>query len=397
VSFRLVDTRWDREFEAALSKRDPTLRIVCPFIKEGVTRRLLKYAEPTVLQVITRFNLDDFCAGASDVAALKLLLRSGAQIRGVCHLHTKLYLFGAKRVIVTSANLTNAALVRNHEFGFVAEDDEIIRRCGDYFDKLWSRAGDNVFASQLADWEQEVADYLAGGAPPGVTPPGLGDKGVKVSDWTTWASPATWVGEAEQAFVKIFGESHKREDRSGSVLDEVRESGCHWACTYPKDKRPRRVHDGALMFMGRLVRNPNDILIYGRAVGMQYRQGRDDASPADIKRRGWKQKWPHYVRVHHSEFIEGTLSNGISLSEMMETLGSNSFASTQRNAAQGKGNVDPRRAYRQQAAVELSPQGLAWMNECFERACARSGRLPIQSLAELDWPEQLPGTEGGVK
>jgi hypothetical protein len=396
VNFRLVDSRWDGEFDAALSAQSSELRIICPFIKTGAVSRLLNRGKPKMLRVLTRFNLDDFCAGASDVAALQLLLENGGRIRGVRNLHAKLYLFGTSRVIVTSANLTDAALIRNHEFGFIAEDDEIIRRCGEYFEKLWSRAGGDVSASQLTDWDQEVTDYLASGAPPAVTPQGLGDKGVNVSDWMTPASPANWVGEAKQAFVKIFGESHSREDCSASVLDEVRESGCHWACTYPRDKRPRRVHDGGLMFMGRLVRNPNDILVYGRAVGMQYQRGRDDASSADIKRRDWKRKWPHYVRVHHAEFIAGTLSNGISLNEMMETLGQNSFASTQRNAKRGKGNVDPRRAYRQQAAVELSPQGLMWMNERFERAYTRYGKLPNQSLAQLDWPERLPRTEGGA-
>ena len=87
-----------------------------------------------------------------------------------------------------------------------------------------------------------------------------------------------FVGDARQAFVKFFGVSSNRASRSRSVLEEVQRSGCHWACTYPKGKRPRQVQDGALMFMGRLVKEPNDILIYGRAVGMSHQPGRSPAA-----------------------------------------------------------------------------------------------------------------------
>jgi hypothetical protein len=41
-----------------------------------------------------------------------------------------------------------------------------------------------------------------------------------------------------QSFVKFFGED--RAGRSLAIVDEVRSSGCHWACTYPKRKRSRR-------------------------------------------------------------------------------------------------------------------------------------------------------------
>jgi phosphatidylserine/phosphatidylglycerophosphate/cardiolipin synthase-like enzyme len=37
--------------------------------------------------------------------------------RGIRHLHSKLYLVGDRRAVVTSANLTTGALDRNEEFG----------------------------------------------------------------------------------------------------------------------------------------------------------------------------------------------------------------------------------------------------------------------------------------
>ena len=80
----------------------------------------------------------------------------------------------------------------------------------------------------------------------------------------------------------------------------------------------------------------------------------DDATAEDIAARPFKQKWPRYVRVHHAEFIAGKLSNGVSLRQLMTELKSDSFVSTQLNARRGDGNTDPRKAYSQQPAVELT-------------------------------------------
>lgn len=385
MDFRLVDSRWDKELDNALHADHLNIRIVCPFIKKRVAERLIKYGKPKSIQVITRFNLADFCDGVSDTAAIRLLLENGAQIRGIRNLHAKLYTFGTSRAIMTSANLTDAALSRNHEFGFVTNDINIIGRCHQYFDTLWEKAGQNLIIERLAEWEEKLGRYLAGGARPARTPE-LEDEGVFAGVSVELSPLPAWVEDSQQSFVKFFGENQNRAYHSMLVLDEVRRSGCHWACTYPKDKRPRQALEGAIMFMGRLVKDPHDILIYGRAVGMRHQKGRDDATLSDIKLRPWKENWPHYIRVHHAEFIAGTLSNGISLGNLMGEMKSDAFASTQRNAENGAGNTDPRRAYMQQAAVELSAQGKGWLNARLERAFTQFGKLPPAVMAELDWP-----------
>lgn len=107
----------NKVLDEALNTNLASIRIVCPFIKRRVVIRLLKYGRPKLLQVITRFSVSDFAAGVSDVSALRLLLENGAQIRGVLNLHAKLYQFGESRAIVTSANLTDAALTWESRLG----------------------------------------------------------------------------------------------------------------------------------------------------------------------------------------------------------------------------------------------------------------------------------------
>jgi hypothetical protein len=383
--FRLVDSGWDKLLDNAVRSDHSIIRIVCPFIKERAASRLLRYGRPKAIQIITRFNPAHFCEGVCDISALRLLIENGAEIRGVRNVHAKLYLIGASRAIVTSANLTECALTRNHEFGFEVEDAGVVDQCGNYFNNIWKRARPNLRLTQLAKWERIVDNYVASGARK-YTSTGFKDEGADLRIPPDPIVASNPEAPSQQAFVKFFGRANRRELSTTSIIEVVQRSGCHWACTYPKNKRPRQVEDGAVMYMGRLMEEPNDIVIFGRAIGLHYERGRDDANPAEARKRDFKKEWPHYIRVHHPEFIAGNMSNGISLNHLMKALRSNSFASTKRNAARGVGNTNPRRAYMQKAAVELSPEGAAWLNGRLERAFTRHGRLGPLELDPLDWP-----------
>jgi hypothetical protein len=53
----------------------------------------------------------------------------------------------------------------------------------------------------------------------------------------------------------------------------------------------------------------------------------------------------------------------------------------------GSGNTDPRKAYLQQAAVELTPEATAWLTERLESAFDANGKISHESLRRLDWPD----------
>ncbi|MGA2163133.1 MAG: phospholipase D family protein [Solirubrobacteraceae bacterium] len=386
MGIRLVDSGWAEELSAAIEVEHKTVRVVCPFITTCAAERLLEHGHPEQFQVITRFSIADFCAGVSDASALRMLVKAGARVRGIKHLHAKLYLFGERRVIVTSANLTEAGLLRNHEFGFVSEDEDVVGDCRQYFKALWKSAGADVSEECLSGWQKEVEVYLASGAGVLGTLP-MPDHGADGGVSSKHPVSEGWASEATQAFVKFFGEGHRRVNPSESVLAEVRRSGCHWACTYPKKGgHPRAPRDGALMFLGRFVAGPNDTRIFGRAIGFEHQDARDVATEYDIEERPFKEKWSYYIRVHHPEFVAGNMANGVSLNEMMDELGSESFASTQRNAAKETGNLDPRRSYQRHPAVELTREGQAWLNERLERAFEEHGQMGLATLRGLDWP-----------
>ena len=387
MTFRLVDSDWTSEFADALRIDRTRLRIVCPFIKLGALARLL-LMQPERVQVITRFSLHDFADRVSDIDALRHLLHSGAGVRGIRNLHAKLYLFGSSRAIVTSANLTDAGLRKNPEFGAVLEEPAAMRTCLDYFNRLWRLGGSDLTPHQLDEWDRILENYRATGArlSPKTELPDFGaDTGINLEP--SLRIPPIFA-DPPQAFVKFLGEGTNRVPLSFATIDEIDRAGCHWALAYPDaaGRRPTGVERGAMMFISRLVKGP-DIRVFGRAVALEHEEWRDDATPADIDRRPWKSRWPRYIRVHHAQFVAGTMENGVSLAQLMNSLGSESFASTQRNAARGTGNTNPRRAFMQQPAVKLSNDAFHWLNDRLQSAFDTHGQVPRHLLTGLDWPE----------
>jgi hypothetical protein len=382
MNFQLTDNGWDRILDQALRRDHSRIRIICPFIKEHAAHRLLRHGRPSRLQVITRFDLNGFWCKVSDVSALRLLLGAGAEIRGLKNLHAKAYLIGTRDAIITSANLTEQGLVRNHEFGFHAGDATIVAGCHKYFESLWMKTRFNLTSKRMDSWEQRLN---AAAATTTRTPHvmGFGDEGEDAGFSSESSDTPDLVHSAEQGFVKFLGEGTNRAELSLPVMTELERSGCHWACAYPKSKRPKSVRNGAVMFMGRIMKGPVDIRVFGRAVGRQHNPATDNATAVEIKRHPWKKTWPRYIRVQDGEFVDGDMSAGVSLNAMMYELKENSFKSTQRNARKGNGNTNPRSAFRQQAAVELSPEAIAWLNLHLDRAFASHGKIASSLVSRI--------------
>ena len=391
MSFRLVSEGWGTELENALRHDRTELQIVSPFIKRRALQRLLAL-RPERIRVVTRFDLEEFVRGVSDASALRTLFEYGATVRGLRALHAKLYVFGDSVAVVTSANLTVSGLDRNPEFGMVTEDPSAIRSCLAYFDELWQRARDDLRMDQLDQWARELDSYLASGAGRAGSR-SLPDYGVDAGlPEPSRALVHSGFSEAEHAIVKFHGRGHERASLSKGTLEEVEESGCHWAVCYPRDRRPRGLQDGTTVFIARLTAESGRSRVFGRAVGTAYVDDRDDATPADIQRRWWKADYPHYIRVDDAEFVAGTLENGVSLEDMMEALGTDSFVTTQQRAEEGETDINVRLSVRRQPAVRLTHQAQSWLNERLQAAFDRHGKIPRSTIRDLDWPEHPPGS-----
>ena len=187
-----------------------------------------------------------------------------------------------------------------------------------------------------------------------------------------------------QYFIKFFGTSDDRKFKDFNVIEEIKRSACHKVLSYPKGKRPRQVRDGDLIFIGRLVRDPFDIMIIGRTIGIKYDPRIDNATQSDINLRKWRREWPHYIRINRPEFVKGRLGDRISLYRLMQELGSNIFASTYAHALEKDGNIDPRKAYIRQASVRLTPYAARIINERLDDLFSNFGRFTEEDLQGID-------------
>jgi len=415
ITVRPISGNWWQELTNALKADRGELRIIAPFIKENAIRQLLSL-KPKKVRAITRFNLDDCADGASDLGALEALLAAGAQIRGIIRLHSKVYLFGQSRAIVTSANLTQSALESNHEFGLAAEDAMTVGACGEYFEELWRLAKRDLTKWQLRE-RKEILVRNLNSKVPSRQRPSLGDFGVDVPlaghpspaiaittptperavrAKTSAKATAKATPRAQQAFVKFLGQGHERWSQDTSIRCSVEGAGCHWALCYSAGRgRPRAAQDGDVMFIGRLTKDPDDIMVFGKAVAIKHHDKLDNASRREIKDRGWKEHWSRYIRVHSAEFVAGTLENGVSLYDLMKKRGPNLFATTQIRARRGERDIDMRRSYARQAQVKLSEDGCGWLNEKLEAAFIEHGTFA--ELCKLDWPDLPYAKHGGGK
>ncbi len=388
MSTRLVHAEWERELRAAIKLGGPTLRFVCPFIKESVITRLVQRTNLDSITVVTRFSLSDFAHGVSDIGALEVLDDAGADVRGLQDLHSKVFVFGSACAMVTSANLTEAGLARNPEFGCISTDGDFVAACDSYVTRL-HRESEPLDPDKLDEWQATVNDSLrrAGRDPLGSLP----DYGaapsrppappVRVAPAVD-ASNEGWTAESQRAFIKFAGRGRERSPLDTRVLDEIDRSGSFKFCSYPKGGgHIRRVWDGDTMFLSRMTHTPNDHRIIGRATGIEHDDEKDVATTAEIREREWLEEFPFLVRVHHPVFINGVLGDGISLDELMDELQADSFLSTQERARAGEADVNPRQSLARKADVRLSPEAFRWLTHRFEDALARHGSIP---QAEID-------------
>ena len=221
-------------------------------------------------------------------------------MKGVKHLNSKAYVFGSRTAIVTSANLTQAGLFRNAEFGVESWNSAFVREITDYFNGLWESAAPMLKSSMVVQWKTRIAEAVrqSGGVDSSAR---LGEHGpdLGLQESSEFASnPGQWPFPRRQCFVKFFGTGNDRAPRDMPVIAEIEGSGSHWALSYPRGRRPRQVKEGDLIFIARMVKDAPDISVHGRARGRKHVQGRDDASISDLRRRAWKTDWPHYIRAH---------------------------------------------------------------------------------------------------
>ncbi|MEO8255642.1 MAG: phospholipase D family protein [Flavobacterium sp.] len=364
---KVIQNKWLSIFLGKL-KNTKKLKLISPFISDNMVSHLLDNWKGDSIQVITRFNLNDFRSGVSNLNALKRLIEYGAEIKGIKGLHSKAYIFDTKSVIITSANFTNGGFFNNHELGIKSDDEEKVIESIAYFNSLWDFEKVSLNIAEINEWKKIIDNSK--------TPP----SGTKLEDHGT--SIVRKVIGDKKYFIKFYGNGDNREDWDEDAINQLAETHCHFAVTFPDGRRPIRYSDGDVVYMARMIEG-GEYAIFGKAIARQHYRNRDVASEKDIKHIHWKKFYPIYIRVHSGEFLNTTFRNCPMMGVLMNELGYECFKKTKERHDRGEQNINPRLSLMRKPDIWLSEEGAYWVEQKFQEAIKLYHIVPQQYIDSL--------------
>lgn len=359
---------WYQKLIAEISKTK-SLKIISPFVKEQVLRKIESLYDFSNFELITRFNLQDFALGVSSLSGVKFSVEKGASVYGIKGLHSKVYIFDKRTAIVTSANLTSGGLSNNFECGIFIKDKAIIENLLDYFSELKGVAINKLTIAECDIWADKIN---------GVNPPSG-----KIKSLLDYGAVMPLVDRKINYYVKFLGSANDRVDLDFPVKEEIDRALCHYACGFPLNKKPRQVKDGDVIFMARLTKNPNDYAIFGKAMALKYTEGRDEATEKEKEERIWKKKWPIYLRVKEPVFINGTMADCVLMNDLVAKFEYDSFPSTRLRFDNGEVDIKPTKSLMQKAYIKLTHNAAEWLEQKFRDAIDNIGQVDSSFLESL--------------
>ena len=359
---------WYNKFIQELPKTNQ-LRVISPFVSEQILRKIESKFDFQNFELITRYNLQDFALKVSSLDGIKFSVINKASIYGIKGLHSKVYLFDNRAAIITSANLTNGGLRNNMECGIYLTDNNVVLDLITYFNNLKKIAGRKLSMIECLKWESQLSKITT-------------TKGKAVT-LPNYGSTKSNFNSSRNYFIKFFGKADNRVHLDFSVKLEIERALCHYACGFPINKKPRQVNDGDIIYMARMTENPNDYAIFGKAIALKFKEGRDIASDIEKQEREWKKKWPAYLRVVEPIFLNGNMVDGILLSDLMNKFEYDSFPSTRSRYENGEKNIEARKSLMRKAYVRITNNAAIWLDQQFNDALQITGEVPDSFLKKL--------------
>lgn len=134
---RVITTPWKDTFLELVSKSKKSIKITSPFVKETICNELLSAKKSTSkIELITSFKLGTIHSGSLDINAIESIINSNGIVKNFSRLHSKIYLFDEREVIISSGNLTNGGLVNNYEYGIYSNDKSFVSKVVSDFNSL---------------------------------------------------------------------------------------------------------------------------------------------------------------------------------------------------------------------------------------------------------------------
>ena len=154
---------WANQFEALLRASRSSVVICSPYIGRGpcdrMVRCLTRSGSPPTVHLLTDLSTDNLLSGATDAAALLTVAESllSVFVRYLPRLHAKVYVRDEAEALVTSGNMTDSGLSRNHELGVRILDSPVVAQVRSHAMRLIELAA-LVPAAELRSLAEAASD-----------------------------------------------------------------------------------------------------------------------------------------------------------------------------------------------------------------------------------------------
>ncbi len=159
----MVPSPWANQFEALLRASRSSVVICSPYIGRGpcdrMVRCLTRSGSPPTVHLLTDLSTDNLLSGATDAAALLTVVESlpSVFVRYLPRLHAKVYVRDEAEALVTSGNMTDSGLSRNHELGIRILDSPVVAQVRSHAMRLIELAA-LVPAAELRSLAEAASD-----------------------------------------------------------------------------------------------------------------------------------------------------------------------------------------------------------------------------------------------
>jgi hypothetical protein len=141
----ILGSPWMDTFKELIGRTTSNFTFTSPFVKAPAVKTVMdSRMHDFSISGIVSFRLRNFERHASDMEAIKLLHRSGAIVKNIPNIHSKVYIFDTSAAVISSANLTPGGLIGNVEMGVLLKDQVLVRKVKGYVDGLF-RDADTCF------------------------------------------------------------------------------------------------------------------------------------------------------------------------------------------------------------------------------------------------------------
>ncbi len=156
----LNDAIYD-EFMQLVENSNEEIKLCAPFIKENIVDDIFTYKKPDVrIRTITNIKLMSFYKKVLDINGLLKIISSNGILYNYPTLHAKMYIFDDNKLIISSANLTEAGLKKNKEYGIITDERGLIKIANDDFDSICNDEITGKVKKEHLDEIQKIIDSL---------------------------------------------------------------------------------------------------------------------------------------------------------------------------------------------------------------------------------------------